>query len=207
MFKFETMKSKHCFIILIFMSISCGGKFKTSNKTTNVDSVKIISNNEVIIIDTIYSHNWLDFDYAYAEAFATVDPMDYSEAFFDKEIDFTKFKNKVSIKLNSEQIKEFEKHTAADTTYVYETDENENWVADCFYPRHNIVFYKANKKVLYYITVCFECNRIKTNKSGAITMKELKDYFNYIGLPVFDSPMEHEKYYDSLFVTKTKERR
>lgn len=192
------------YILIGVLLTACGNKTKPiDTSTTNQDTSKI-KKQEKYITDTVYTNSWLDFKFAYAEAFATVDPFDYDMVWKDKEVDFSQFHDKIVLRLNTNQIQEFDRLTTGDTTYIYNTDNNEIAIADCFYPRHNIAFYSSNGKVLYYVTVCFECNRIKSNRSGNLRMKNLEKFFNYVGLPVFESPNEHGKYYDSLYVLRKK---
>lgn len=138
--------------------------------------------------------DYIDFQYDKAFAFATVNPMDYYDGNFDKEIDTKKFKDTISRRLNSAQIKDLNDILSGrkkqKTKSVY-------GVADCFYPRHNIIFIK-DKKIINHVTVCFECNQIKSSKSTLASMENLEIFFNSLGLKVFYTPFEHTKYYDSL---------
>lgn len=138
--------------------------------------------------------DYIDFKYDKVIAFASVNPMDYYGDDFNEKIDVKKFKDTISKTLNSTQIKDLNdilsgrKNQKIDSAAV---------AADCFYPRHNIIFIK-DKKVISHIVVCFECNQIKSNKIPLASMENLEEFFNTIGLKVFYNPIEHKKYYDSL---------
>jgi hypothetical protein len=52
---------------------------------------------------TVKPKNYLDFEYSKVKAFATVDPFDYSELYFAKKLDPSKFHDTISVTLDSLQ--------------------------------------------------------------------------------------------------------
>ncbi|MET3536532.1 hypothetical protein [Chryseobacterium limigenitum] len=138
--------------------------------------------------------DYINFKYDEVIAFASVNPMDYYDGDFDKELNVKKFKDTISKTLNLSQIKHLND--------ILSGRENKNpftsvIFTDCFYPRHNIIFLK-DKKVINYISVCFECNNIKSSKPPRAHIKNYLDFFNSINLRMFNNPIEHSKYYDSI---------
>jgi uncharacterized protein YjgD (DUF1641 family) len=176
------------FIILCLVLINC--KNDQKDETVSTNSVK----NQSL-------KDYIDFKYDKVIAFASVNPMDYFDGNFDKELNVKKFKDTVSRSLTPNQIKNLNdilsgrKNRKTDSITA---------VSDCFYPRHNIIFLDKNKKIVNYIVVCFECNQIKSNKPTSASMKNFEDFFNSIGLKVFYNPYEHKKYYDSLKLANKK---
>ncbi|WP_267403496.1 MULTISPECIES: hypothetical protein [unclassified Chryseobacterium] len=138
--------------------------------------------------------DYIDFKYDKVIAFVSVNPMDYYDGDFDKELNVKKFKDTISKTLKPFQIKYLND--------ILSGRENQNPFAsviftDCFYPRHNLIFLK-DKKIINYISVCFECNNIKSSKPPHANMKNYIAFFNSINLKMFNNPIEHSKYYDSI---------
>lgn len=178
------------FILTIFLLLFAGFKNDKINKTAEATSVK----NKNL-------KDYIDFKYDEVIAFASVNPMDYYDGDFDKELNVKKFEDTISRKLDPSQVKSLNdilsgrKNKSPFTSVV---------LTDCFYPRHNIIFLK-DKKVVNYISVCFECYQIKSSKHTFADMKNYEDFFNSIGLKMFNNPLEHKKHYDSLkLVNNTK---
>lgn len=134
--------------------------------------------------------SFIDFKYDQVIAFATVNPMEQPNI---NDFNLDKFKDTISRRLDSNQI-----HTLNDILSGKEKNSEDNLgVADCFYPRHNIVFLNKNK-VVNYILICFECNDVKSSKPTFASMKNYEDFFNSLGLKAFHDPFEHATYYDSI---------
>lgn len=176
------LKSKFAFFFLgVALMLSCGQNEPAKN---NADTVAPKAN--------IPISNYIDFKYSKVIAFATVDPMDSPN--LQKGNAFPGFHDTISRTLDSLQILALNdvlsgrKGIAPDSAAV----------ADCFYPRHNIVFLDNAGHVLHYLAICFECNRRKASKSTPASMESLAALFNSIGLPVFDRPDWHSQYYDSI---------
>jgi hypothetical protein len=142
--------------------------------------------------------NYLDFKYSKAIAFATVDPFDYSELYFSKDMDLSKFHDTISITLDSSQTAYLNGLLSGRYRKPSPQDDAERTIADCFYPRHNIIFTDKRDNILNYISVCFECGNVKQSKSYLADMDNMRSFFNSIGLKVFDRPDHYEQYYNSL---------
>ncbi|UFH30618.1 hypothetical protein LNP04_11595 [Chryseobacterium sp. C-71] len=174
---------KRIFIITLVFLLLIGCKKDQLNNEVNSNVTKNKN-----------STDYIDFKYDKVVAFASVDPMDYFDGNFDKELDVKKFKDTISRKLDLNQIKKLND--------ILSGKENSNLSdsaisADCFYPRHNIIFLK-DQKVVNYISVCFECSQIKSSKPILAKMQNFVDFFNSINLKMFYNPLDHKEYYDSL---------
>ncbi|MBB6371351.1 hypothetical protein [Chryseobacterium shigense] len=171
------------FSLIVLCLLIAGCKKDSENK---VVKTKITQNKNL--------KDYIDFEYDEVIAFASVNPMDYYDGDFDRELNVKKFKDTVSRKLNPAQIRELNDILSGRKNQkIYSVAA----IADCFYPRHNIIFLNKNKLV-NHIVVCFECNRIKGSKPSLASMKNFRDFFNSLGLKVFDNPIEHSAYYDSI---------
>ncbi len=111
-------------------------------------------------------NDYIDFEYDKVIAFASVQPMDYFGDDFDKKIDLAKFTDTISKTLNSSQIQDLNTILSGRKN----NDADQIAVADCFYPRHNILFLNKGKTITH-VSVCFECNIIKSNKKPLAKMK------------------------------------
>lgn len=159
--------------------------------------------NDKVVKDSHKQKNlkdYIDFPYDKVIAFATVNPMDYYDGNFDKELDVKKLKDTISITLNSVQIKDLNDILSGRRNQEKEATMK---VSDCFYPRHNIIFLNQDK-IVNHITVCFECNQVKGSKTPSADMKNYQDFFGSLGLKVFDNPIEHSEYYDSIQLSRKK---
>ncbi len=173
-----------CFLLAGFLLISSCQHNDPASK--NADAQSKAGNPSPI--------NFIDFKYSKVIAFATVDPYDYQELFGSKKIDLSKFHDTISKTLDSLQITALNEILSGRKGIVPDS----NRVADCFMPRHNIVFLDSQNKVVNYLSICFECNRRQTSKSTSASMESLTAFFNSIQLPVFERPDWHTKYYDSV---------
>jgi hypothetical protein len=174
------MKDRLLIIIALFFLTNCSDEKIPDKKTENKP------------LDTI---NYLDFKFAKVSAFATVDPFDPNDVFYTKKMDPSKFHDTINRDLDDKQIKYLGEILSGklnkDTT-------TERLLADCFYPRHNIIFLNDQDSIVNYISVCFECNRVAASKYGKASMDNYSDFFNSVGLKVFDRPDYYKTYYDSL---------
>jgi len=139
-------------------------------------------------------NDYIDFQYDEVIAFANVNPMDYYDGDFDKELNPKSFKDTISVKLDSVQIKELNDILSGRKSQDINSDTK---IADCFYPRHNIIFLNQNK-IVNHLVICFECNQVKGSKPSKASMKNYQDFFSSLGLKTFDNPIEHSTYYDSI---------
>lgn len=143
---------------------------------------------------------YIDFSYDYVNAFCSADPMDMSLLTLWSDTFNFHASDTLNVRLNSDQIVELEKVLSGDRRALAakSTDEMTTTVADCFYPRHNIIFVKKPDTIVNYISVCFECNRANTSKNSRESMNNLETYFNSIGLRVFKRPDYYSEFIDSL---------
>lgn len=139
-------------------------------------------------------NDYIDFQYDEVIAFANVNPMDYYDGDFDKELDLKNFKDTISVKLNSVQVEELNDILSGRKNQNIDSDTK---IADCFYPRHNIIFLNQNK-IVNHLVICFECNQVKGSKPSMASMKNYQDFFSSLGLKAFNNPIEHSTYYDSI---------
>ncbi|MDJ1473501.1 hypothetical protein [Xanthocytophaga flava] len=100
-----------------------------------------------------------------------------------------------------------EKQVLEIETLFTETIENdtERW-ADCFNPRHAIVYYDDQHRPTNAILACFECSKIETFPNAQenldLYIENFRSFFEKLGLPVFNNPIEHQAYIDSLKTLK-----
>ncbi|MFC7346443.1 hypothetical protein ACFQO9_06955 [Chryseobacterium zhengzhouense] len=156
------------------------------------DKDKVVVENTIVRKQN--SKDYIDFKYDKVIAFASVNPMDYYGDDFNKKIDVKKIKDTISKTLNLNQIEILNNILSGRNNF---TIDSVTTVADCFYPRHNIIFLNENK-IVNHIAICFECNDIKSSKQPLASMGNFEEFFNSIGLKVFYNPIEHKGYYDSL---------
>lgn len=95
--------------------------------------------------------------------------------------------------LNKEIINSFTKNLIQDSIeYLIKLMSNTtnywNSPADCFSPRHGIVFYNSKNKITGHISICFECNRYLSQPEVIHHLKIdlLKKIFKQQGLPTKD---------------------
>jgi hypothetical protein len=147
---------------------------------------------------TVTPQNYLDFTYAKAFAFATVDPFDYSEFFQSETMDPSQFHDTISVSLDSKKISFLNDLLSGKQRKPYPKGMVVEAAADCFYPRHNIIFLDENDSIVNYISVCFECGNMKQSKPHLADMENMETFFNTVGLKVFDRPDLYSEYYGSL---------
>lgn len=147
--------------------------------------------------------NYLDFKFSKAVAFTSIHPHTYAESFSEKKRDLGKVSDTVSRTLNVNETEYLNILLSGkqnkDTSLV-------RAVADCFTPRHTIVFLDDKDSIVNYIFICFECNRVAGSNNPQASMDNYREFFNSVGLKVFDRPDYHERYYDSLSSLKTHKR-
>ncbi len=188
---FSIMIRKTIYILTILVGlVSCSDHKPTERK--------IEKNSEDSVWITITPKNYLDFEYSKAIAFATVDPFDYSDLYFSKTIDPSKFHDTISLLLNSVQINYLNDLLSGRKRKPYPKGGIESVVADCFYPRHNIIFLNNKDSIVNYISICFECGNSKNSKANLADMDNMHAFFDSIGLKVFYRPDYYRQYYDSL---------
>lgn len=143
-------------------------------------------------IDTI---NYLDFKFSKVIAFATVDPFAPAEMYMysTKKMNLSKFGDTISRTLDNSQIDFLAKILSGKLNRDTLPDP-----ADCHNPRHNIIFLNDKDSVLNYISVCFECITMRSSKPHKASFNNFADFFNSLGLKVFDRPDYYKQYYDSL---------
>jgi len=177
---------------IIYLFLICVASVRCGNNNT-VDKDAIINDTDWV---TVTPKNYLDFNYSKVIAFATVDPFDYSEL-WGENINLSKFHDTISKTLDSTQVVFLNDLLSGRHRKPY-TKETGKDIADCFYPRHNIIFLDQQDSAINYISVCFECGNRKQSKAALADMENYETFFNSIGLKVFDRPDYYKQYYDSL---------
>jgi hypothetical protein len=162
----------------------------SENKTGNGKEVDKTVGNPVAINNS----NYLDFKFSKAVAFASLHPHTYAESFYETKRDLGNVRDTISRTLNVNETEYLNSILSGkqnkDTSLV-------KAVADCFTPRHTILFLDDKDSIINYIFVCFECNRVASSKSQQASMDNYREFFNSVGLKVFDRSDYHERYYDS----------
>ncbi len=179
------MRVVYVLIILSVLFLSCSSE--------NTGTVSFEKKN----IETKYK-NYLDFEYSKAIAFATVHPFDFTNWYVSKNIDPKKLNDTISVKLNSLQIEYLNGILSGRLSKAPRLGLEDKAVADCFYPRHNIVFLNKSDSVVNYISICFECGNMKQSKPFLAEIEDFRSFFDSLGLKVFDRPDYYHHYYDSL---------
>jgi hypothetical protein len=175
------MKIHSILIICICILLSCKNE-------SNVNS----ESNNIILSDT-NDLNWLDFKFDSVIAFATVDPFLMIPQSHNK-IDLSNIKDTISITLSKNQISILDSVVNGKCKVI----GKEILPADCFNPRHNIVFFDGDS-IVNFISVCYECGYYRASKNNIKGgLESFKYFFNGLGLKVFDRPDFHSKYYDSV---------
>jgi hypothetical protein len=141
--------------------------------------------------------NFMDFEYSKVIAFATVYPCDYYELYFSKKMDLSKFHDTISKTLDSTQIHFLNQILSGYYREPYKKGGSFEMAADCFYPRHNIIFLNNQDTLVHFISVCFECSKVKQSKDDLASMDNFKLFFDSIGLPAIENPDLYKHYYDS----------
>jgi len=174
------MTNRLLILISLFILTNCSGdKSADNNATADKNSA-----------DTI---NYLDFKFSKVIAFATVNPFDLNELYGTKKMVISKFGDTISRTLDSSQTKYLVNvlNGKSKKDPPFES-------ADCHNPRHNIAFLDNKDSVLNYVSVCFECRTIISTKQHKGSFNGYEDFFNSIGLKVFDRADYYKQYYDSL---------
>ena len=161
-------------IVFTFLFWGCNNLDKSSNSSTNNKSQTVI-------------------------AFATLGSFDYSDFENKKQIVPRKFRDTISHILTNFEISYLQRLLDGQLTKDSSKIQLE---ADCFYPRHNILFIDENGKLTDYVLVCFECSKIKSTKTHKASLSDFENFFNSIGLKTFNRPDYHYKFYDSLLKTR-----
>lgn len=110
---------------------------------------------------------------------------------------FAKIKYEKGIELSKEQV------SGISSRFSVEAEESEYLPADCFDPRHAIVYYDIEEPVAA-IVVCFECGKLYTYPkfeqkiSLHNYLKNFDPFFVKLGMPVFSNPVEYDAYMDSV---------
>lgn len=176
--------------ILIGLFTNCSREQKSGENLQNPIDTNLVY---------ITPKNYLDFAYSKIIAFATVKSCDYSELYYEKSMDMSKFHDTISKSLNKKQIDYLNDILSGKYRKPYHKDSiSIVSVADCFYPRHNIIFLGNRDSIVNFISICFECGNAKESKPDLAHMDDMKTFFDSIGLKVFDRPDEYEMFYDSI---------
>lgn len=181
----------------IYILLICSSLFTSCENNKSVNSIS--NENTDTNIVSITPVNFLDFKYSKVIAFATVLEFDYYELFYEKSIDLSKFHDTINKTLDSKQIQYLNDILSGRHRKSYRKDSI-SIVIDCdsFYPRHNIVFLDKNGVVVHYISICFECGRVKQSKLALFHLDDMKHFFDSIGLRVYENPKFHSRFYDSI---------
>lgn len=69
--------------------------------------------------------------------------------------------------------------------------------ADCMNNRHGLVFYNANQQIVGHMSICFECSKVRLKPKGLydFRMNELETIFNALKMPMFDNPLEAQRFW------------
>jgi len=70
---------------------------------------------------------------------------------------------------------------------ILNTKKLESLRPACYYPRHGLVFYDRNKKVVAFYEVCFECMLQRSEPEGIAPlthMPSIADFFEQLKLPI-----------------------
>jgi hypothetical protein len=179
------MKLHSILIICICIILSCKNETNINSESSNI-----------ILSDTNHT-NWIDFKFDSIIVFATVDPFLIIPQSNNK-IDLSNIKDTISITLSNNQISILDSVVNGRCKVV----EKEILPADCFNPRHNIIFFK-NDSIINFISVCYECGNYNSSKKGITGgLESFRYFFEKLGLKVFDRPDFHSKFYDSLLAHK-----
>jgi len=72
-----------------------------------------------------------------------------------------------------------------------------NTPQDCYYPRHGIIFYDKNKKVIGTLAICFQCKNTIVNYKldyyDCVNYHSLREVFENLNIPVFK---DQEAFYE-----------
>jgi hypothetical protein len=181
------MKLHLILIVCIYLLLSCKNEYNVHSESSNI----ILANTN----DT----NWLDFKFDSVIVFATVDPFLIVPQSHTK-IDLSNINDTISITLSKNQISILDSVVNGKCKVI----EKEIVPADCFNPRHNIIFFN-NDSIINFISVCYECGNYNSSKKGITGgLESFRYFFNQLGLKVFDQPDFHRKYYNSLIAHKNK---
>ncbi|ABG59734.1 hypothetical protein [Cytophaga hutchinsonii] len=173
------MMKHFLFIILIICTLSCENRIEKNHSSI----CKSDSTNE----------NWLNFKYDSVITFATIDPF-YRILNKGNLIDLSEINDTISVSLSERQIETLDSIING----LKNKPGKKIFPADCFNPRHNIIFLNRDTLV-NYISVCYECGYYRSSKPNIKgDLNAFKTLFDNLGLKVFDRPDYHSKYYDSI---------
>ena len=136
--------------------------------------------------------SWTDVDYYQAKAYVTSTPYLLGEIVANGKL-VPQVWDTAGVKLTGQQVLRLKQ-------ILTQLDKDDDYaVSDCFYPRHGIVLWdKANKPVAH-LSVCFECNQLKAKPQvDKLDLREIKELFVELGVPVFEDPIQHEQYFKTV---------
>ncbi len=174
------MTNRFLILIAFFVLTNCSDEKDPNSKTD-------ISENST---DTI---NYANFNFYKIIAFATVNPFDPNYLYGQKKMNLSDFGDTISRTLNQSQAVQLINILNGKTEMDGEIES-----AHCHNPRHNIAFLNDKDSVLHYVSVCFECRSIISTKPQKGSFISFEDFFNSIGLKVFDRADHYKVYYDSV---------
>ncbi|MDL5044992.1 hypothetical protein QQ054_02910 [Oscillatoria amoena NRMC-F 0135] len=135
--------------------------------------------------------NWPGVEYATAKAFMIADSERYLEAIEQGK--------RVDSLIAGAEVWEVTKEVAEKLSDVFckPIDKNKvRRVADCFVPRHGVIFYDASGNYTAHVTICFECNHYKVYPAPKnIDIEALKSWCKELGMPVFDRDDKYHEYF------------
>ncbi len=109
---------------------------------------------------------------------------------------FERIKREKNVVLSKTQVEKTE------TLFTTTVSDSLYSVADCFTPRHIIVYHDNKGEMTAAILVCYDCS--KTEVFPAVTenlniyTENFRALFQEVGFPVFDNPLQHQAHIDSL---------
>lgn len=84
-----------------------------------------------------------------------------------------------------------------DTVFKILEIPDQNIGAECFWPRHAIIFFDKEKNMLGHLSICFSCGNFlfsENLKFSSLGLKELKTFFNEQNIPTPHDTEEYWKY-------------
>jgi hypothetical protein len=162
----------HIYLILIVMACACNQPNPTKSKNTN--------NKENAVTCKLDTAHFLNFEFSKVIAFSSLSPVhssDYLNPGSKKITDTT------SVTLNKNQILLLDSVLSG---YYNSPNIKVERHADCFHPRHNILFLDKTSKVVQYVSICFECSNSQSSKPHFAHIGNLGYFIKKVGLEIND---------------------
>ena len=187
---FCTIKILGIFILTMVL-FSCTSQQKKNNQTTVTMPIPSIV--------TVERYHWKTPKYKTVKAYMLSNDLAYSWIRVQdsgKRDFFEKVRNEKNVVLSNTQVKKIE------TLFTTTVSDSLIIGADCFNPRHIIVYYNQKDELTAAILICHECSKMQffpeAKEDLNIYTENFRHLFQELGLPVFDNPLQHQVYIDSL---------